>query len=118
MNILLVEDDQPTAAYVEKGLRQAGHNVDCTGDGREGLIFIIGNDGTEPSFVTLISTKPGHKIIAKIAIERARQIDAPRWNPKNGSVLRVASGDRQDRQQERDRGHRVRRGRGHFLLAV
>src|ERR1700686_2634325 len=42
-------------------------------------IFIIGNDGTEgaePSFVTLISPKPGRKILAKIPIERARQIDA------------------------------------------
>jgi hypothetical protein len=50
-------------------------------------IFIIGNDGTdgvEPSFVTLISTKPGHKILAKIPIERARQIDASRYNPNNG----------------------------------
>jgi hypothetical protein len=50
-------------------------------------IFLIGNvgtDGVEPSFVTLISTKPGHKIIAKIPIDRARQIDAPRYNPKNG----------------------------------
>jgi hypothetical protein len=50
-------------------------------------IFIIGNDGTEgvePSFVTLISTKPGRKILAKIPIERARQIDASRYNPKNG----------------------------------
>lgn len=50
-------------------------------------IFLVGNDGTagvEPSFVTLISTKPGHKILAKIPIERARQIDAPRYNPKNG----------------------------------
>jgi len=50
-------------------------------------IFLVGNDGTEgvePSFVTLISTKPGHKILARIPIERARQIDAPRYNPKNG----------------------------------
>jgi hypothetical protein len=50
-------------------------------------VFLVGNDGTEgvePSFVTLISTKPGHKILAKILIERARQIDAPRYNPKNG----------------------------------
>jgi two-component system OmpR family response regulator len=39
MNILLIEDDEPTATYVEKGLRQAGHNVDCTGDGREGLVL-------------------------------------------------------------------------------
>jgi two-component system OmpR family response regulator len=39
MKFLLIEDDEPTAAYVEKGLRQAGHNVDRTGDGREGLVL-------------------------------------------------------------------------------
>jgi two-component system OmpR family response regulator len=39
MNILLIEDDQPTAAYVENGLRQAGHKVDRTGDGREGIVL-------------------------------------------------------------------------------
>src|ERR1700730_550773 len=39
MNILLIEDDQPTAAYVENGLRQAGHKVDRTGDGREGVVL-------------------------------------------------------------------------------
>jgi two-component system OmpR family response regulator len=39
MKILLVEDDLPTAAFVEKGLRQAGHEVDQSGDGQEGLIL-------------------------------------------------------------------------------
>jgi two-component system OmpR family response regulator len=39
MKILLIEDDQPTAAFVEKGLRQAGHEVDHSGDGREGLVL-------------------------------------------------------------------------------
>ena len=39
MKILLIEDDQSTAAYVEKGLRQAGHEVDRTGDGRDGLVL-------------------------------------------------------------------------------
>src|ERR1700680_4354896 len=39
MKILLIEDDQPTAALVEKGLRQAGHEVDHSGDGREGLVL-------------------------------------------------------------------------------
>lgn len=38
MKILLIEDDEPTVSYVEKGLRQAGHVVDRTGDGREGLL--------------------------------------------------------------------------------
>ena len=52
-------------------------------------VFIIGNDrteGVEPSFVTLISTKllRPQRSLAKIPIERARQIDASRYNPKNG----------------------------------
>ncbi len=50
-------------------------------------IFLVGSDGTEgvePSYVTLISTKPGHKILHKIVIERARQIDAPMYYPANG----------------------------------
>src|SRR5258708_12961932 len=39
MKILLIEDDLPTATFVEKGLRQAGHEVDHSGDGREGLVL-------------------------------------------------------------------------------
>jgi two-component system OmpR family response regulator len=39
MKILLIEDDELTAAYVEKGLRQAGHEVDRIGDGPEGLVL-------------------------------------------------------------------------------
>jgi two-component system, OmpR family, response regulator len=39
VKILLVEDDEPTAAYVEKGLHESGHEVDRTGDGRDGLVL-------------------------------------------------------------------------------
>jgi two-component system OmpR family response regulator len=39
MKILLIEDDQATAAFVEKALREAGHEVDHSGDGREGLVL-------------------------------------------------------------------------------
>jgi two-component system OmpR family response regulator len=39
MKILLIEDDESTATYVEKGLRQGGHEVDRTGDGRDGLVL-------------------------------------------------------------------------------
>src|SRR5258708_4767783 len=39
MKFLLIEGDEPTAAHVERGLRQAGHNVDRTGDSREGLLL-------------------------------------------------------------------------------
>jgi two-component system, OmpR family, response regulator len=39
MKILLIEDDKPTLEFIEKGLRQAGHEVDRSLDGREGLVL-------------------------------------------------------------------------------
>jgi two-component system OmpR family response regulator len=39
MKVLLIEDDEPTAAYIAKGLRQAGHEVDRSADGRDGLVL-------------------------------------------------------------------------------
>ena len=41
--IEVFEDDEPTASYVEKGLREAGHEVDRTGDGRDGLLLATAN---------------------------------------------------------------------------
>ena len=40
MKILRIEDDQPTAAFVEKRLRQAGHQVDQSGVRGEGLALV------------------------------------------------------------------------------
>ena len=37
MKILVVEDDAETLAYVSKGLQEAGHSVDASSDGLEGL---------------------------------------------------------------------------------
>ncbi len=37
MRILLVEDDPKQAAYTTRGLREAGHVVDCAAEGRGGL---------------------------------------------------------------------------------
>ncbi len=37
MRILLIEDDPKTAAFVAKGLREAGHQVDAAVEGRDGL---------------------------------------------------------------------------------
>ncbi|MGH1407408.1 MAG: response regulator [Rhodomicrobiaceae bacterium] len=39
MRILLIEDDTKIAAYIDKGLREAGHVVDCVHNGTEGLSF-------------------------------------------------------------------------------
>ena len=46
-----------------------------------------------------IQTQPGHKVIARIPIARAGQIDAPRLQSEERTVLRVAAVDRQSRQQ-------------------
>jgi two-component system, OmpR family, response regulator len=37
LNILLIEDENETASYVAKGLRQAGHTVERVASGSEGL---------------------------------------------------------------------------------
>jgi len=39
MRILLIEDDAEAAAYMAKGLREAGHTVDTAGDGNDGLFL-------------------------------------------------------------------------------
>jgi len=44
MKILLIEDDRTVAAYVAKGLREAGHVVDQCADGRDGLYAVAGHD--------------------------------------------------------------------------
>lgn len=42
MKILLIEDDQTTADYVAKGLRQHGHVIDPARTGRDGLLLAAG----------------------------------------------------------------------------
>lgn len=39
MRILVIEDDEQTAAYLRKGLKEAGHAVDWSKDGRDGLFM-------------------------------------------------------------------------------
>jgi two-component system OmpR family response regulator len=42
MRLLVVEDDSETAAYLVKGLREAGHTVDHAANGRDGLFLATG----------------------------------------------------------------------------
>ncbi|HZY55133.1 MAG TPA: winged helix-turn-helix domain-containing protein [Reyranella sp.] len=42
MKILLIEDDSQTADYIAKGLREHGHVVDKTDNGRDGLYMATG----------------------------------------------------------------------------
>jgi two-component system OmpR family response regulator len=39
MRILVIEDDNDTAAYLSKGLKETGYTVDRAADGREGLFL-------------------------------------------------------------------------------
>jgi two-component system OmpR family response regulator len=37
MRLLIVEDDKGAREFIERALREAGHGVDSTGHGRDGL---------------------------------------------------------------------------------
>ena len=37
MRVLIIEDDEATSAYIQKGLIEAGHTVDVATDGKDGL---------------------------------------------------------------------------------
>lgn len=41
MHILVIEDDEQTAAYLKKGLAESGHTVDHAADGKEGLFMAM-----------------------------------------------------------------------------
>ncbi len=49
MRVLVIEDDQTTAAFIQKGLAEAGHGVDHAADGRQGLFL-----ATDQSYDVLI----------------------------------------------------------------
>lgn len=50
-------------------------------------VFVVVNDADEPPFVTLISTKPGHKILAKLVYPEATDgIEQPQYNPLDGMI--------------------------------
>ncbi len=44
MRILIIEDDNQTASYLCKGLRESGHVVDHSGDGQDGLFMAMENE--------------------------------------------------------------------------
>lgn len=44
MRVLIVEDDSQVAAYLVKGLKEKGHNVDHAADGKNGLFLATSED--------------------------------------------------------------------------
>lgn len=74
MKILVAEDDAETAQYVASGLRELGHVVDLTGNGREAFMMA----GSEPYDVLVLDRMlPGMDGLAIIRGLRAMQDMTP-----------------------------------------
>jgi len=74
MRVLVIEDDAQTAAYMVKGLTEAGHTVDHAPNGRDGLFL-----GTSGDYDAMIVDRmlPGLDGIAVIQALRAANVAAP-----------------------------------------
>jgi two-component system OmpR family response regulator len=74
MKVLLIEDDQETAAYVARGLREQGHVVDLAATGRDGLFL-----ATEGGHDVLIVDRmlPGLDGIGLVQALRVTGVKAP-----------------------------------------
>lgn len=72
--ILVVEDDKSTGHYIVEGLRQSGHRVELSTDGRDALF-----QATDGSFDAIILDRmlPGMDGLAVLQALRAARIDTP-----------------------------------------
>ena len=74
MKVLLIEDDRTAAAYLAKGLKEAGHVVDVAGDGREGL-YLAGSEHYDVMVVDRML--PGRDGLSLVEVLRAAGNDTP-----------------------------------------
>ncbi|HYC03682.1 MAG TPA: response regulator transcription factor [Azospirillaceae bacterium] len=74
MKILVIEDDIQAAAYMAKGLREAGHVVDHARDGTEGL-FLAGSEHYDVLVVDRML--PGRDGLSLLGVLRATGNDTP-----------------------------------------
>lgn len=72
--ILIVEDDDETAAYVERGFIEQGYGVDRSGDGREGLFL-----ATDRAYDAIVLDRmlPGLDGLAVLKALRAAGVRTP-----------------------------------------
>ncbi len=66
MHLLLIEDDQKVADYAARGLREAGHLVECEADGRAGLLRAASETYDVIVLDRMLPNVDGLKILATI----------------------------------------------------
>ncbi|MDA7989936.1 MAG: response regulator transcription factor [Gammaproteobacteria bacterium] len=74
MRVLIIEDDDATAAYIRKGLREAGHAADTAADGEAGLARAAGGNYQALVVDRMLPRLDGLALIAKL---RARGDNTP-----------------------------------------
>ena len=74
MHILLVEDDNETASYLMKGLKESGHVVDRASDGKEGLLMAFDSNFDALIVDRMLPELDGLTLITKI---REKNSDIP-----------------------------------------
>jgi len=74
MKILVADDDTRTAAFVEKGLKEQGHTVDCVLEGRDALHHCLYNNY---DLVVLDRMMPGLDGLAVLKALRAANSQVP-----------------------------------------
>ena len=74
MKLLVVEDDKQIASFIEKGLREAGFNVDLCHDGSSGLEHGLTNDYDAAIIDLMLPGLDGLSLIEQL---RLRHINTP-----------------------------------------
>jgi len=64
MRILVIEDERKTAAFLAKGLREAGFSVDLAHDGETGLKFALASKFDLLVVDVMLPRKDGWEVVA------------------------------------------------------
>ena len=87
MRVLIIEDDEATASYIQKGLAEAGHSVDIAVQGEQGLAM-----ATSESYQALIVDRMLPEMDGLTMVTKLRE-----QNNKTPALILSALGDVDDR---------------------
>ena len=74
MRILLIEDEKKTAAFIAKGLTEAGYSVKCARDGEMGLELARGSSFDLMLVDVMLPKKDGWTVVEEL---RGRKVQTP-----------------------------------------